>query len=169
MPITSTCCRVASLSIAGVPPFNGFFSKLAILMAVVSAGHYWLGATTVFVSFMTLCSFIKVQRYALHGEVPPTMEKVREAPVFMCLGMLFLTLICCVGGLGVLFYGPMLLKPAETVLMESPTTYAEKALKSHEAQAVRSVIVSEPSAPTETLGKVAVTSAGIPQQGGPPQ
>ena len=116
MPVTSTCCRVASVSIAGVPPFNGFFSKLIILIAVVSAGHYWLAAATVFVSFMTLCSFIKVQRYALHGELPHNLRNVREAPVLMCAGMILLTVVCCLGGLGVLYYGPVLFDPAVNML-----------------------------------------------------
>ncbi|MCJ7543560.1 MAG: NADH/ubiquinone/plastoquinone (complex I), partial [Phycisphaerae bacterium] len=34
MPVTSFACRVGALSIAGVPPFNGFFSKLIIIVAL---------------------------------------------------------------------------------------------------------------------------------------
>jgi multicomponent Na+:H+ antiporter subunit D len=39
MPITSLCCRIGALSISGVPPFNGFFSKLIIIIALVMAGR----------------------------------------------------------------------------------------------------------------------------------
>lgn len=162
MPVTATCCRIASLSIAGVPPFNGFFSKLIIVIAVLSAGHYWLGAVTVFVSFMTLCSFIKVQRYALHGKVPPALEKVREAPFFMCVGMILLTLVCCVGGLGVLFYGSKLLDPARDVLLQSPGQYAEKALKGHETDEATTIVVDGTSTTTNISGELPSTRSVAP-------
>ena len=65
MPWTGASCSTAALSISGVPPFNGFWSKLIIIVALFQAKMYLLAVITVFVSFMTLISFIKVQRYAL--------------------------------------------------------------------------------------------------------
>jgi len=50
LPITRATCTIASASIAGVPPFNGFWSKLIIVVAAVQAQLYWLAAITVLVS-----------------------------------------------------------------------------------------------------------------------
>ena len=40
MPVTAATSLVGSLSIAGVPPLGGFWSKLIIIIALVQAGHY---------------------------------------------------------------------------------------------------------------------------------
>jgi len=100
MPVTSGCCRIASLSIAGVPPFNGFWSKLIIIVAAVQAGYVWLAALATLVAFLTLVSFVKVQRYVIGGELPERHENVREVPVSMCIAMVTLAIVCV--GAGVL-------------------------------------------------------------------
>jgi len=105
MPVTSACCRIAALSISGVPPFNGFWSKLVIILALAQAGrfwsgHYWLAGLTVLVSFLTLLSFVKVQRYVLQGESKPLAAVAREVPASMCLAMILLAAVCV--GAGVL-------------------------------------------------------------------
>ena len=44
MPVTRATCTIASLSIAGVPPFNGFWSKLIIIIAAFQASVIaWAG------------------------------------------------------------------------------------------------------------------------------
>ncbi|MFP4057039.1 MAG: complex I subunit 5 family protein [Candidatus Brocadiia bacterium] len=98
MPVTSGCCRVASLSIAGVPPFNGFWSKLIIIVAAVQAGYAWLGALAALVAFLTLVSFVKVQRYVIAGELPERHRGVREVPVAMCAAMVALAVVCVGAG-----------------------------------------------------------------------
>src|SRR6056297_3173807 len=40
MPATSATSFVASMSISGIPPFNGFFSKLIIIIAAIQAKFY---------------------------------------------------------------------------------------------------------------------------------
>ena len=63
MPVTSATSLSASMAISGIPPFNGFFSKIIIIIAAIQAGFYWLAAFAVIVSIVTLASFMKVQRY----------------------------------------------------------------------------------------------------------
>jgi len=94
MPVTGACLRVAALSISGVPPFNGFWSKLIIILALVLAGYYTLAAITVVVSFLTLLSFAKVQRYVLGGDPSEAARGAREAPVGMCLATVVLAVLC---------------------------------------------------------------------------
>jgi multicomponent Na+:H+ antiporter subunit D len=100
LPFTRTACTVASLSIAGVPPFNGFWSKLLIVIAAFQAGFYWLGAVTILVSFVTLVSFLKVLRYAFLGSLPERLRDVKESPFAMSLAMAVLTVMCA--GMGLL-------------------------------------------------------------------
>ena len=112
MPVTSATCSVASLSISGVPPFNGFWSKLIIIVAAVQASTtlgnvaYVIAGITVLVSFMTLVSFAKVQKYVLFGKLPERLAKVKEVPVAMCVSLIVLAILCL--SLGVL--SPIVLK-----------------------------------------------------------
>ena len=68
MPVTSATSMGASMAISGVPPFNGFFSKLVIIVAAVQAQYYGLATIAVIVSIITLASFLKVQRFAFYGK-----------------------------------------------------------------------------------------------------
>jgi multicomponent Na+:H+ antiporter subunit D len=94
MPVTANTSLVASMSIAGIPPFNGFWSKLIIIWACVESGHYWLAVAAVFVSLMTLASFLKVQRYAFFGSVKTAVSSIREVPLLMRAAMLLLAVLC---------------------------------------------------------------------------
>jgi len=100
MPVTGATSLVASMSIAGIPPFNGFWSKLIIILAAVEAGHYSLAGLAVLGSIMTLASFLKVQKYAFFGRLSPVWEKVKEAPALMCVSMVLLAVLCV--GMGLL-------------------------------------------------------------------
>jgi len=117
MPVTSFCCRVGALSIAGVPPFNGFFSKLIIIIALAAAKLYLLAALAALVALVTLLSFVKVQRYALDGEPEGKAAGAREAPALMCVAMGALALICATAGVGAAFLYPRLFAPAADALL----------------------------------------------------
>lgn len=94
MPVTGSTSLVASMSIAGIPPFNGFFSKLLIVIACVSAGYYWMALGTVFVSLITLASFLKVQRYAFFGSAKTALQNIQKIPVLMGAAMILLAVLC---------------------------------------------------------------------------
>lgn len=126
MPWTGASCSVAALSISGVPPFNGFWSKLIIILALFQAQYYFLAVVTVIVSFMTLISFIKVQKYALFGTLPKRLESIREVPVLMISGMFILAFLCIGIGLFYPFYGQLILESARDLLINAShyTLYA---------------------------------------------
>ena len=120
MPYTRAACTIASASIAGVPPFNGFWSKLILVIAAVQAGFFGLAAVTVVVSLVTLLSFLKVQRYVFLGDLPEELQNTRENKGSMRMAMLFLATLCLLMSLLVLV--PSLrvtvLQPAVDVLIE---------------------------------------------------
>ena len=119
MPYTRTSCTVASASIAGVPPFNGFWSKLLLVIAAVQAGFFWLAAVTVLVSLVTLLSFLKVQRYVFLGELPEDLGETREASGSMVLAMGSLAALCLLMSLLLLIPSlrEMTLQPAVDTLL----------------------------------------------------
>jgi len=68
LPVTSGSSMVASLAISGIPPFNGFFSKLVIIIAAVQAGQPVYAVIAVVGSLFTMAAFLKVQRQGLRSE-----------------------------------------------------------------------------------------------------
>jgi multicomponent Na+:H+ antiporter subunit D len=117
MPVTSRTSLVASLSIAGIPPFCGFWSKLIIIIAAIQAHRYAGAVTCILVSVVTLASFLKVQKYAFIRKLKGAAQGAKEAPLFMKLSMLLLAFLCIMAGL---FFIPVLnalIKPAAEALL----------------------------------------------------
>jgi len=59
---------IASLSLAGMPPFSGFLSKLVLTQAALAGSSYWIVTVAVITSFFTLYSMTKIWAYAFWGE-----------------------------------------------------------------------------------------------------
>jgi multicomponent Na+:H+ antiporter subunit D len=104
MPLTRATCTVASASIAGIPPFSGFWSKLILVVAAIQAHFYWLAAIIIFVSLCTLIMYLKVQRYAFLGELPENLRQTKESTGTSGLvAMVSLACLCVLVGFGFLF------------------------------------------------------------------
>ncbi|MBN1270147.1 MAG: monovalent cation/H+ antiporter subunit D family protein [Kiritimatiellae bacterium] len=119
MPVTGVTSMIASMSIAGIPPFNGFWSKLIIIVACVQAGFYGMAAWAVFVSLMTLASFLKVQKYAFFEAAKGALGEIRRIPAAMAVAMLVLA-FCCLAMSFLVVTGldePLLIAPAARALM----------------------------------------------------
>jgi len=99
MPVTANVNLVASMSIAGIPPFNGFWSKLLIIFACVQRGHFVYAICAVVASILTLASFMKVQKYAFFGKLNEKWQAVKEVPWPMRLSMIILAVICLISSL----------------------------------------------------------------------
>jgi multicomponent Na+:H+ antiporter subunit D len=95
MPVTSTTSFIASMSISGIPPFNGFFSKLIIIIAAIMAKFYLLAILAVIVSIITLASFLKFQRYAFYNKSGYSIKnETGEVPFPMVFSMVILSIVC---------------------------------------------------------------------------
>ncbi|HRR26388.1 MAG TPA: proton-conducting transporter membrane subunit [Acidobacteriota bacterium] len=130
LPVTGGTTLAASMAIAGIPPFNGFWSKLLVILAAIQAEHYWAAFWAVVVSVLTLASFTKVLKYAFLGDLPERLRNVHEAPVSMRTALVVLALICVVGGV---LWLPELrswfLDPAVGVLGAGPAGMAESLVR----------------------------------------
>jgi len=120
LPVTSATSMIASMSIAGIPPFNGFWSKLIIVLACVQAGYYGMAVWAVFVSLITLASFLKVQKYAFFDAVKGAFSGVMKEPFFMSIAMILLALCCIAMSLFVItgLKEPLLIEPAVKALTQ---------------------------------------------------
>ncbi|MBN2413714.1 NADH/ubiquinone/plastoquinone (complex I) [candidate division KSB1 bacterium] len=98
LPVTSGTSMIASLSISGIPPFNGFFSKLIIIIAAIKSGHPVYAFLAVVGSILTLASFMKVQRYGFHGD---RVIETKQTNVGLAMNgaMITLAVLCLVTSL----------------------------------------------------------------------
>jgi len=89
---------IGALAIAGIPPFNGFASKLMIYESVYIFNPI-LAIIAMVVSILTLASFVKVFHSIFMGPKLPEYADVKEAPLPMLLGMGILAAIVILVGL----------------------------------------------------------------------
>ena len=109
MPITFVMALIGALSISGIPPFNGFFSKWMIYQGVLdmartaTAGQQiWLLVCltlAVFGSALTLASFMKFMHAIYLGKRPEKHNDVKETSFNQWLSTGILAALCIVFGL----------------------------------------------------------------------
>jgi multicomponent Na+:H+ antiporter subunit D len=116
LPITGLTNTIGTFSIAGVPPFNGFWSKLLIIVALVEAKYYGVAAIAVGTSIITLWYFLLMQRKAFFGKLSAGLEKVREVPFYMALATLCLAALCLLVGLFYPWITSNIIQPGVTSL-----------------------------------------------------
>jgi formate hydrogenlyase subunit 3/multisubunit Na+/H+ antiporter MnhD subunit len=108
MPVTFITALVFALSISGIPPLNGFYSKWMIYTGIIQFGAgtgianklwmVWLTLTLIG-SSLTLASFIKLISGAYLGRRREELVQVREAGFLMWLPQLVLAELCLIFGI----------------------------------------------------------------------
>jgi NADH-quinone oxidoreductase subunit L len=105
LPITYATFLIASLTIAGIPPLAGFFSKDAILAATFEAGSgvgRILFAVGLFTAGLTAFYMFRLVSQTFHGSFRGTPEQdhhVHESPKSMTAPLVILATLSVVGGL----------------------------------------------------------------------
>jgi multicomponent Na+:H+ antiporter subunit D len=99
MPVTAGTSVVGSLAIAGVPPLNGFWSKLLILLGLFQARQYLLALIAILAGILTLWYYLILQRQAFFGRLNETWKDIREAPFWMSAAVVLLAAVCILVGL----------------------------------------------------------------------
>ena len=105
MPLTCIGFMVAALSIAGVPPFNGFFSKELVFDAALETNlvYFIIAAAG---AFCTAASFLKLGHTVYFGAETRNTRDAVEAPWPILVPILVLAAACVVFGV----YNPLPLK-----------------------------------------------------------
>jgi multicomponent Na+:H+ antiporter subunit D len=109
MPITGGTSTVAALSISGLPPLAGFWSKLLIVIALWRAGQQVFAVIAILTSLVTLAYFLSLQRRVFFGTVLDEWKAVREAGPGYTIPAVALAAITVIVGLGFPFFLPLLL------------------------------------------------------------
>jgi formate hydrogenlyase subunit 3/multisubunit Na+/H+ antiporter MnhD subunit len=101
MPVTAFCFFVGALAISGIPPFNGFQSKLALFVAGGRAGDWWAVVIGIGASLVTLVVLLKAARSVFWGQPSVGESGVtgREAPLSVTIAMVVLAVFCLAIGL----------------------------------------------------------------------
>ena len=89
MKWTTILYIIGTLSISGIPPLNGFSSKILIYESVYQF-HPILTITGIIVSILTLASFTKAFHSAFMGAELPEYKGGKEVPRSMIIGMVIL-------------------------------------------------------------------------------
>lgn len=117
MPVTSATSVFGTLSIAGVPPFNGFWSKLFIILGALAAGKVSIAILGIVVSVFTLGYFLIIQRKVFFGNLNEKWRDIREAPFAMSCAVILLAAACLLTG--VFFHSVTrgIVEPAAVILL----------------------------------------------------
>src|SRR3989442_15660878 len=92
---------VASLPFAGVPPLNGFWSKLLLFLSVVNGPYAWLAVAGILNSAFSLGYYAWIVK-RMYIDEPENPERVQEPFSFVVVLSICVVLIIGIG----LFPGP---------------------------------------------------------------
>ncbi|MDX1661332.1 MAG: NADH-quinone oxidoreductase subunit L, partial [Gemmatimonadota bacterium] len=101
MPVTYWSMLAATIAIAGIPPFAGFFSKDEILWYTWDSGHPILWAIGFVTAGLTALYMFRLFFMTFHGEFRGTDEEaehVHESPSSMAIPLAVLGVLSVVGG-----------------------------------------------------------------------
>ncbi|MEZ4300184.1 MAG: proton-conducting transporter membrane subunit [Polyangiaceae bacterium] len=79
-PVLAALFLIPALSLAGVPPLSGFWAKLLLVSAGLSAGQGAIVAAALMVSLLTLLSMTKIWNEAFWSEPPEGADIAPEEP-----------------------------------------------------------------------------------------
>jgi multicomponent Na+:H+ antiporter subunit D len=115
------------LSLAGIPPFSGFFAKFALMQAAFAQGAHLIAAVSMLTGLFTLYSMVKIFRKGFWGEEAGerrSMPVVRYAGL-LAPGLILLGLSTAIG----LAAGPMMALALKiSHQLASPSIYIEAVL-----------------------------------------
>ncbi|MCZ2417358.1 MAG: hypothetical protein LC132_07390 [Burkholderiales bacterium] len=124
MKWTMVFFMIGALAIAGIPPFNGFASKLLIYESTFLFNPL-LAVIAMVVSILTLASFVKVFHSMFMGPKLPEYQDVREAPKPMLIAMGILAILVVLFGIFPQQVVDFLVAPAASALVITMDIYQQ--------------------------------------------
>jgi multicomponent Na+:H+ antiporter subunit D len=134
-PAAAILFLAAAFSLAGMPPFSGFLSKLLLVRAGLEGGQWIIVLIAIATSFFTLLSMLKIWSYAFWGRARGDVRDRRWREAALPAGVLVAITIV----LGA--WGQPLLRLAEAAAADvtQPAPYVEAVLGRQGAAAERGV------------------------------
>jgi NADH:ubiquinone oxidoreductase subunit 5 (subunit L)/multisubunit Na+/H+ antiporter MnhA subunit len=97
MPVTAVSFLACALSVMGVPPFGGFFSKYLVFSGAVSTGHTWVAFVFMLGAFLTIIYLFRIFNMIFLG--PAKAAPAREGSGAMVISVAILAAASLVGGI----------------------------------------------------------------------
>ncbi len=88
MPITAAVFALSLFALTGMPPLNGFVSKLTIIMATIEAKMAWLGVAVIINSVLSAAYYLRSIKALLQPITQKSVEEAKEGPFIMLIPLL---------------------------------------------------------------------------------
>lgn len=96
MPVTAVSFAFCALSVMGIPPFGGFFSKYMVIAGAVDGGNAWIAGTFILSAFLTVLYLLRVFAKVFLGELK--LSNAKEGTVGMLWAVAILAGLSLLGG-----------------------------------------------------------------------
>ncbi len=96
MPGTALSFAFCALSVMGIPPFSGFFSKYMVIAGAVEGGNPWIAGTFIVSAFLTVLYLIRVFAKVFLGELK--QSNLKEGTPGMLWAVIILAGLSLLGG-----------------------------------------------------------------------
>lgn len=126
-PLLTWSFFIAALSIAGIPPLSGFFSKFSVILAAFLEGHWVVAGVALLVGLFTLLSMMKIFGYVYWGENKLTEEQSKQSVTNLLIPITPLIVFSALLGLAAEPAFTYFLHIAEQIL--EPSNYMNAVLK----------------------------------------
>ncbi|OGS20118.1 MAG: hypothetical protein A2252_11245 [Elusimicrobia bacterium RIFOXYA2_FULL_39_19] len=93
MPITAITFLVCALSVIGIPPLGGFFSKFMVIAGTVHGGHYVAASLALFTALLTAFYLFRLFNAVFLGELKVSIVEKTPAMLFVIITLAVLSLL----------------------------------------------------------------------------
>jgi multicomponent Na+:H+ antiporter subunit D len=98
MPVTGISSITAFLSMTGIPPLAGFWSKLIIIIALWDNGSQGFAIIAILASIFTAAYFLRMQTKVFFGELPERFAELKEVGGSIKFAEIMLTIVMIAAG-----------------------------------------------------------------------
>ncbi|HEX3045937.1 MAG TPA: NADH-quinone oxidoreductase subunit L [Bacillota bacterium] len=96
MPVTAISFALCALSVMGIPPFGGFFSKYMVINGAVAAGSPWIAGAFLLGAFLTVLYLLRVFILVFLGNLK--LPEVKEGTATMLYAVAILAGLSLISG-----------------------------------------------------------------------
>ncbi|WP_077619214.1 Na+/H+ antiporter subunit D [Bacillus sinesaloumensis] len=118
---------IATISLAGIPPFSGFIGKLLIVKGSLANEHYMLVAAILISSLLVLYSVMKIFINGFWGEAKLRKEEEKGSTKGLLLPITLLLSLSIALGFGAEWFYPYISQAAQ--VLTDPSIYVQAVLK----------------------------------------
>lgn len=104
-PVTGYTNLLGALSICGMPPLGGFWSKLLIILACVQAKRPFLAFAAILAGILTLAYYFRALTPVLFGQESGRVDKIEAKKISLAMG-LPMVVLAALSALGMLMLVP---------------------------------------------------------------